>query len=126
MNVEFNNLPWHDAELLSIEIDRSSPGKNDSISLLIKWPDKIQSEIIFTDCYGFNAKMNFGFICDETILKASMINDQEKLYRVKQDWKTMGVDLKELKYFEIETNTTASLLAIYALDFRIKPEPDIN
>ncbi|EMO95057.1 MULTISPECIES: hypothetical protein [Leptospira] len=123
MKFEFNNLPWHDAELLLIEINRTLPGHNDSISILVKWPDELKSRITFTNCYGFEARMNFGFIAEESILRASINNEQEKLYIIKENWKSMGVDLDNLKCYEIETNTTGSLLLIYAIDFQINPEP---
>ncbi|WP_061250203.1 hypothetical protein [Leptospira interrogans] len=122
MKFEFNNLPWHDAELLLIEINRTLPGHNDSISILVKWPDELKSRITFTNCYGFEARMNFGFIAEESILRASINNEQEKLYIIKENWKSMGVDLDNLKCYEIETNTTGSLLLIYAIDFQINPE----
>ncbi|EKO13993.1 hypothetical protein LEP1GSC081_1309 [Leptospira kirschneri str. H1] len=67
--------------------------------------------------------MNFGFIAEESILRASINNEQEKLYIIKENWKSMGVDLDNLKCYEIETNTTGSLLLIYAIDFQINPEP---
>ncbi|EKR63068.1 hypothetical protein LEP1GSC036_0931 [Leptospira weilii str. 2006001853] len=67
--------------------------------------------------------MNFGFIAEESILRASVNNEQEKLYIIKENWKSMGVSLDNLKCYEIETNTTGSLLLIYAIDFQIKPEP---
>ncbi|WP_061266548.1 hypothetical protein [Leptospira interrogans] len=122
MKFEFNNLPWHDAELLLIEINRTLPGHNDSISILVEWPDELKSRITFTNCYGFEARMNFGFIAEESILRASINNEQEKLYIIKENWKSMGVDLDNLKCYEIETNTTGSLLLIYAIDFQINPE----
>ncbi|EKO23371.1 hypothetical protein [Leptospira interrogans] len=126
MKFEFNNLPWHDAELLLIEINRTLPGHNDSISILVKWPDELKSRITFTNCYGFEARMNFGFIAEESILRASINNEQEKLYIIKENWKSMGVDLDNLKCYEIETNTTGSLLLIYAIDFQINREPRKN
>jgi hypothetical protein len=39
MNINFNDLPWHDANLQSIYIDRQKPGEQDNVKLLIDWPD---------------------------------------------------------------------------------------
>lgn len=39
MNINFNELPWHDANLRFIYIDRQKPGEQDSIRLVVDWPD---------------------------------------------------------------------------------------
>jgi len=42
MNMNFNELEWHDAELLDIYIDRSMAGNNDIVKLTIKQPNDIK------------------------------------------------------------------------------------
>jgi hypothetical protein len=115
METEFSQLPWHDAELLNIEIDRRNPGERDQVVVNVRWPNDEQSELVFSDCYELEAKMNFGVIAPESILDASLIDDSQELAEVRRKWAQAGVDLVELKCFEIKTNSTSSLLRIYAL-----------
>jgi hypothetical protein len=35
----FDELPWHDAMLVDVIIDRRAPGHDDRIVLAIDWPD---------------------------------------------------------------------------------------
>lgn len=117
METEFSKLPWHDAELLGIEIDRRNPGERDQVVVNVRWPNDEQSELVFSDCYELEAKMNFGVIAPESILDASLIDDSQELAEVRSKWEQAGVDLAGLKCFEIKTNSTNSLLRIYALSY---------
>jgi len=120
METEFSMLPWHDAELLGIEIDRHNPGECDQISMSIRWPSDVYSELIFSGCYELEIKMNFGVIASESILDASLIQDSYELDSIRKRWRLVGVNLSELKCFEIRTNTTNSLIRIYALSYSIR------
>jgi len=117
MDAEFSKLPWHDAELLNIEIDRRNPGEKDRVVINVSWPNGDQSTLIFSDCFGLEAKMNFGVIAPESILDASLIKESKELNEIRTKWRRIGVDLEKLKCFEVTTNSTASLLRIYALSF---------
>jgi len=99
----FLDLPWHDAELLNITIDRRNPGENDQIVVDICWPNGKQDTLVFYDCYGLEAKMNFGVIASESILDASVTDKSRKLTEIKEKWAKIGVDLAQLKCFEIRT-----------------------
>ena len=58
----FNNLPWHDAELKEIIINRE---RNDEIKLLVGFPtnDGISAVCIeFFDCYALKPDMHFGIL----------------------------------------------------------------
>ncbi|MBK1707283.1 hypothetical protein [Halochromatium glycolicum] len=114
---EFSKLNWHDAELLDIKIDRRNPGERDQVIINVRWPTDEQSELVFSDCYELEAKMNFGVIAPESILDASLIDDSQGLDEVRMKWAHTGVDLGDLKCFEIRTNSTNSLLRIYALSY---------
>lgn len=118
--MKFDELPWHDAELLSVNIDRQNPGECDEVSLKIRWPSGDKITLVFTDCYGFEADMNFGIVAEESILKASEYNDDDRLSQIKSDWRKGGVDLSNLKLFEIEMNSSGSLLKIFSLSFNAK------
>lgn len=120
MNVNFVDLPWHDANLQSIYIDRQKPGEQDIIKIIIDWPDNNSSSIIeFLDCYAFTANMNFGIVACESILKAECLNDSEELNFIRREWLKVGVNLEKLKCFIITTNSTNSTINIFALCFRI-------
>lgn len=119
MNREFNNFPWHDAEILSILIDRANAGKQDVIRLSMRWPNESESTIVFTDCYAIYAMMNFGVIAPDTVLVADVIASRDDVEAIRQQWSHVGVDLAGLKCYQIETSSTASKLLVYALDFSV-------
>ena len=112
MNLRFEDLPWHDAVVLAIEIDRRQPGIVDEVRLSILWPDDRRSDITFLECYGLEARLNFGVVAAETVRSACERSDSDELRRLRDKWS--GVDLSSLKSFAIETNSTASMLVVYA------------
>lgn len=125
MNENFNDLPWHDACLRSINIDRQKPGEQDVVQLIVDWPDNSCSSCIeFFDCYAFISHMNFGIQATETVLNANCSSETEELNSIRKKWLKIGVDLKHLKCFEICTNSTNSLIKIFALGFRMSRESD--
>ena len=120
MDIEFSELPWHDAVLLNIVIDRRNPEKNDQVIVDIQWPNGRKNSLVFSDCYRVDASMNFGIIASDSILDASLIDQSLDLSKIKEKWMQIGVDLKTLKCFEIETNSTGSLLHIYSLGYSLR------
>jgi hypothetical protein len=120
MNTNFNDLPWHDANLQFIYIDRQKPGEKDTIKLLIEWPESNStSNIEFNDCYALTLNMNFGIVACESILTAECSSDSEELRSIKKKWSRAGINLEGLKCYKIITNSTNSIINIYALDFRM-------
>ncbi|MCP3102031.1 hypothetical protein LZ198_24495 [Myxococcus sp. K15C18031901] len=115
----FAELEWHDALLVSLNIDRSTPGERDEVALLVEWPDGRKQKVRFTDCYAFNAQMNFGVTAPESIRAARCIADAPKLAEMRQRWMALGVDLGDLWCFEITTNSTASEIRIFAKRFEV-------
>ncbi|MBN9378045.1 MAG: hypothetical protein BGO14_00980 [Chlamydiales bacterium 38-26] len=120
MKDEFNNLYWHDAILESFYLDRSNPGHQDTVKLLIEWPEGKKTYLEFFDCYELQMEMNFGIVANESILTAECITESEEIEDVREKWQKMGVDLKDLKCFFINTNSTNSILKIFALNFRMQ------
>ncbi len=119
---KFNHLPWHDANLQHIFIDRQNPGEQDIVKLLIHWPDdQGASTLEFYDCYFLNLNMNFGIIACESILKAECVDDSDELRIFRKEWQSVGVNLDNLKCFKIITNSTNSTITVYALRFQIIP-----
>jgi hypothetical protein len=115
----FAALEWHDAVLLSLNIDRSTPGERDEVALLVEWPDGRKQKVRFTDCYAFDAQMNFGVTAPESIRAARCIADAPKLAELRQRWTALGVELGDLRCFEIITNSTASEIRIFAKRFEV-------
>jgi hypothetical protein len=115
---EFVNLPWHDAELKEIIIDRNY---DDIIKILIRWPDDYGGQckyLEFVNCYAFKAEMNFGIIPPDFILDAECVSESQELIEIKNKWKKMGQDLK-LYCYKIVTNSTNSSIKIFAQNYRI-------
>ena len=70
-NNEFNELEWHDSIIEKIEIDRSRPGENDSIEILISWYDGAKNKLRFDNVRWADLNMNFGIVALESIYDAS-------------------------------------------------------
>lgn len=118
--MEFNSLSWHDSVIKNIIINRSNPGKNDSIQIEITWPNGENNIISFKDTYWADLNMNFGVVCEECIYTAHAEGkENEILISFYAKWKGMINDV-ELKYFEIETNSTYSMIRIIARKFEIE------
>src|SRR4051812_47413904 len=114
MSEFFDDLPWHDAVILAIEIDRRRPGEADEIVMSVLWPDERRSRIRFVECYALEAKMNFGIVATETIRTATERDDTEALRALREKWARLGADLGDVKSFTIETNSTASTIQVFA------------
>lgn len=117
----FNALEWHDAILLKLTVDRTSPGEHDVVLIAVEWPDGTRHDISFLDCYALEAQMNFGVAAPESIRDAHCCMDSPWLYEVRQRWEGLGVALDDLRYFEIITNSTASAIRICARQFQVIP-----
>lgn len=118
--MNFNELPWHDSVVKSINIDRSSPGFIDEIVVYILWPDKKKNErIVFKNVYYANLDLNFGFEGEESVLNAFElpVNDPciSKLY---SKWRGL-IDDVVLKGFKIQLNTSGSEILVISSDFKV-------
>lgn len=119
MDTKFNSLPWHDAGLLSINIDRSNAGNNDTVTFVVKWPDGSQNNLVFNDCYLFDARMNFGVVAEESILEAVCLDEGGQISDIKNKWQSLGVALDNIRCYRIITNSTNSQIDIYALSYTL-------
>lgn len=115
----FNDLPWHDAVLLELLIDRRNSGEEDKVRMLVRWPDGRISSLVFRDCYQFVSEMNFGVIAEESILRAECTANGVEIQKIRDKWSSIGIDLSELFCCSIQTNSTNSKLNIYALSMSI-------
>jgi hypothetical protein len=120
MSSGFEEMPWHDAVLLSLSLDRRNPGYCDEVRLQILWPDDSCSSVTFGDCYGFSAEMNFGVVAQEQIESISIDTDDIRLLSIREKWEKVGVRLDDLICYKIETASTASTLSIYAKYFHVE------
>ncbi len=119
MLTKFDSLRWHDAELLSISVDRSNAGNNDTVSLIVKWSDETQNSIVFSDCYLLDARMNFGVIAEESILEAMCLDTGCEISELKEKWQELGVELDGIHCYRVITNSTNSQIDIYAMSFTL-------
>jgi hypothetical protein len=115
----FNSLPWHDAELLELLVDRRNPGVCDEVRLRIAWPQGEETTLVFRDCYAMTTEMNFGIISEERITGASLIDDDPVLISIRDRWETLGVSLEMLRCYRLETSSTSSVIRIYAKQLQI-------
>ena len=116
--MKFEEIKWHDQILIGIDLDRTNPGINDSIELKVLI-DKIEMGVLFQDVYFADIKMNFGIIAQESINYATINNEDIKIPEIQRQWSKVGAELDKLLCFEINTNSTNSLIKIYALSCEI-------
>lgn len=119
MNATFDSLPWHDAELLEMSIDRRSAGEFDEVRLQVAWPHGEEAALVFRDCYAMTANMNFGIIATERIGNTNLDNNDPNLAVIQNQWKSLGVSLEVLSCYLLEMSSTGSVIRIYAKKFEI-------
>lgn len=119
----FDAIEWHDAVLLNVIIDRKSPGERDDVLISIQWQDGERRDIRFSDCYAFDAQMNFGVTAPESIRAARCTADSPELAEIRQRWIALGVALEDLLCFEITTNSTASMIRVFSRRFEVITAP---
>lgn len=119
MSHVFNSLPWHDAELLELAVDRRNARERDEVRLRVVWPQGEQATLFFCDCYAMTAELKFGVIADERIAIASLIDDDPDLISIRSRWKPLGVSLDVLRCYRLEMSSTSSVIRIYAKRFEV-------
>ncbi|MCA9674797.1 MAG: hypothetical protein H6709_06705 [Kofleriaceae bacterium] len=117
---DFNQLPWHDAVLADMRIDRSEPGYRDCVTLVIIWPDETRQRIIFDDCYRLRTDMNFGVIAPDFIYSATAVADAADVSSLVAKWRAIGAEIEGLARFEIMTSSTGSMIQVFARSFRVE------
>lgn len=115
VKVQFNDLPWDDACLMGLHIDRSRPGHQDEIGIDIAWSSGRRQRLVFSDCYQCNMAMNMGVIAEEKMLYANAVLVKEKDEQFLQKWARIGVDIAPLQCFSFVTEATHSKIEIYAM-----------
>lgn len=119
MNAVFNSLPWHDAELMELLVDRRNAGERDEVLLRVVWPKGDEASLVFRNCYAMTADMYFGIIAAERIDCASIIKDDPGLTSIRERWKPLGVSLESLCCYRIQMSSTGSEIIIYATQFEV-------
>lgn len=118
ITASFDSLPWHDAALQELTINRREPGTCDEVRLEVVWPDGGRAALLFRECYGFTAEMNFGVIAEEQIAAVSIIEDDPYLLSLRDRWKP-HVSLDLLRCYRLETSSTGGVIQIYAMEFAV-------
>lgn len=114
LKTSFNDLPWHDAVLRGIVINRRQPGASDQIRLEVTWLDGASDAVVFTQCYYSEMSLNFGVVAEETIRHATENSEDPFLHSLRQTWNELNVSLDRLTCFRFETNSTGSRICICA------------
>lgn len=115
---KFNDLPWHDAEINDIVIDRQLGG----VQMRLRWPDYANSELVlieFLDCYAFKCNMNFVVAPPDQILSAECLQNSPELNELRQRWGDV-IDFSAIHCYRITTNSTNSEVKILAKSFQLK------
>lgn len=119
MEVNFNDIYWHDSIVKCIKIDRAVPENNDTIEFEIDWYEKGKRSTFFEDVYWTNLNLNFGIIAGENILDAFIAEktDEDVMF-FRSKWKGT-IDINEINCYVIDLNTTGGRIKIIAKAFKI-------
>lgn len=120
MNANFDSLPWHDAALLEVSVDRRNAGECDEVRLRVAWPHGEEAALVFRDCYAMTADMNFGIIATEGFESAKLDDKDPNLASIRDRWRALGVSLETLNCYLLEMSSTGSVIRIYAKQFEIE------
>jgi hypothetical protein len=80
----------------------------------------IEMIALFNDVYFADIKINFGVVAEESIRYAIVTNDDMEIINIQRKWSGAGGKLEKLLCFELNTNSTNSLIKIYALSCKIR------
>ena len=117
----FDALPWHDAVLLGVYVDRRSPGVTDEVVLEVEWPDGRREQVRILNAYRADLAFNFGVMGDETIRHGKVSDTDRELDAIKKRWLRLGVNLSDLRVYRVTTNSTASEIRVFAEGFKTAP-----
>lgn len=113
MNI--TEYPWHDAILKEIRIDRSNPGNDDTITMIVIWDTGVESTFSFKDVYYAKLNLNFGVIADECISDVIYLpKSSDDVVSFIRKWEKLVPDIGEILFVEIKTISTASSIRIFA------------
>jgi len=116
--MRFEDIDWHDQKLVGVNINRTDPGNNDSIELKVVINGK-EIILLFEDVYFADLRLNFGVIAEESISYAVIKSDDEQIDAIQNKWSAAEGYLNDLLCFELNTNSTNSLIKIYALSCKL-------
>ncbi|MBV4360599.1 hypothetical protein [Pinibacter aurantiacus] len=116
--MDFNKLYWHDSVINSVSIDRTEPGKKDTICFEINWYEEGINILLFEDVYWLGLDMNFGVVAKECIDQAYIAERTDNdLIRIEKIWE--GIISEPLNCYVIKTASTGSVIKIIAKGFTI-------
>lgn len=117
---DFNDYSWHDASVEEIFIDRRNPGIEDIVNLKITWANGKTNLLIFKDVYWAKFNLNFGIVCNESILNAySSSSEPAEIIELKSKWKGYLDDLN-LHSYVINLNSSGGEIRIISKSFDLK------
>lgn len=120
MNNTFETLPWHDAELLEVTVDRRKAGECDEVRMRVAWPQGDEAALVFRGCYAMISEMSFGVIATERIGSGEIVVDDDHLASIQERWKSLGVSLVRLRCYRIEMSSTGSVIRVFAERFDVE------
>jgi hypothetical protein len=107
---------WHDAELLTINVDRTNPGIHDRIELFVSLESRGRARLTFDNVYYSLFNMNFGVVVEnETIYSIRMLDSSDKeLNETVSKWNMLYSKIESIQGLEFITNSTNSRIVVIA------------
>ena len=107
----FDELEWHDSQIVSIVIDRSPSRETNVITILVHWPDDTTNYVDFLDCRQADFYLNLNYAGPESVSTAWTTRESAGMKALRETWAKVGADLGELTAYELETSTSGSSVA---------------
>lgn len=117
--IDIEEINFHDNYIKSIYIDRNDPGKNDTIVMIIETGDSVQYLINFKETYQIKLYIPMGFYGQEYINWTKLSKDDEDLLLFLDKLKTVGIEIPDLKCFEIDLNVNAGQIKIFSKEIEV-------
>ncbi|WP_312193431.1 hypothetical protein [Sphingobacterium sp.] len=118
MDLQFEELYWHDSIVKDIVIDKGTDRINDTICFEIDWYDVGLRKLLFENVYWARLELNFGIHGNDFIDYGYIApEDDVDLLKVRSKWDPY-INVK-LYCFVIKTASTSSEIKIVARRFRI-------
>ncbi|AZI24020.1 hypothetical protein EA772_01175 [Pedobacter sp. G11] len=116
--MKFEEYLWHNSEIKNIEIDRTNPGKSDTVLFEISVENKGPLKLIFEDVYWVSLNMNLGVEAPEYIDYAFIEVESVDVLDLYKRWNGLIEEI-ELHCYVIKTISTSSLMKIIAKNFTV-------
>ena len=113
----FESLPWHDAQLLSLSVERKTDARANEVTITVRWPNDIVSDIHFPGCVEMDVSWHLVVHGPDAIDWGEESPNHRLVQEFVTTWAPIGDVDPNLTAFCIRTNNSVSDLTFVAAGF---------